>query len=160
MVSIVASARPIEKERIVIVELRVQKIAQGPDDELCIFTEGNKGDENLKIIFRFPKAKIERWSGGKGRYRFPAFLDPATEETKRLLDEVLTRKFGAGEHRSLFKPRGYIADCLKLPEEFGKKGGQIALIDPGLDDGGGWYIKIQYNPGDNSLILEISELRA
>ena len=160
MVSTLIGAGPIEKKYSIIVELRVQKIAQSPNKEFCIYTQGIDGNENLRINFRILKDNIERLFQGKGRYKFEVILDSATEETKRVLSEALSRKFGGAEPRTIFKPRGYIAECLKLPEQFVKTGGNILLIDPGLDEGGGWAINIMYSPNDNAFVLEISELRA
>jgi len=140
-------------------ECRVTRVERVEGNKLRIIAMGEPSDESWGIIMNLGPAVYDRWPMAKEYYRLAAILEPLDEASRRILDDVFTRKFGRGKSQSLFKPRGYDSGFTRKLRQLDRKAARFFLGDPGIDGDLGWNITGTFDPKNKALVLVVEELR-
>ena len=149
--------KTIETETEMVFSLEVEEVKTGPRNSLEIIARDRRQDKAPGLVVRIPPTKLRRWSGGAHPYRYPVFLEPLGEDSRRVFDDLITRKFASdSSHLSVFKRTDYDSASLEKPTIFGKKGGRIVLKDPGVDGGVTWNIEIKYVAKEHLLEIKVT----
>jgi hypothetical protein len=136
--------------------LAVKSIEQFEKDGIRIVATENEAAP-WGIVLKFPPAKHSTWPTGQNTSRFPVIIEPLDDESRKLLDQILSEKLGNGEAQTIFKPHGYDARAGESPQNLTKKGGTFVLADPGIGKGLIWKILVELDHTRTAIVLKIAE---
>ena len=108
---------------------------------------------------RLAPGVYDRWPMARNDHRIAVIIKPLDDASRRILDDVFTRKFGRGTPQSLFKPRGYDGGFSRPLRQLDRKVSEFFLGDPGIDGAGVWSIEGALDPTSKVLRLRVRELR-
>ncbi len=136
--------------------LAVKSIEQFEKDGIRIVATENEAAP-WGIVLKFPPAKPSTWPTGQNNSRFPVVIEPLDDESRKILDQILSEKLGKGEAQTIFKPNGYDGRAGETPIKLSKNGGTFFLADPGIGKGLVWRIFAELDPTRTSIVLRIAE---
>ncbi len=147
-----------ETQHEIIFSLEVEEVKHGPQNSLEIVARDRTQEGSPGLVVRIPPVKLRRWTGGDRPYRYPVFIEPLSEVSKRVFDDLVTKKYSSDSSRlSIFKRADYDSASLEKPNKIGKKGGRIVLADPGIDGGVTWSIEIRHVPDEHLLEIRVAQ---
>ncbi|MFZ5494695.1 MAG: hypothetical protein ACOZE5_05080 [Verrucomicrobiota bacterium] len=150
--------RITETQNALILSLEVEEVKRGSQDSLEFVARDRAQEGSPGLVVRIPPVKLRRWPSGARPYRYPVFLEPLDEDSKRVFDDLVTRKYSSDSSRlSIFKRADYDSASLEKPNIIGKQGGRIVLADPGIDGGVVWDIEIRYVPNERLLEIKVAQ---